>query len=470
MHAGGKSAEPSNREALPIVDPSTEEIIAEMPCGTAEDVDRAVRTARRAAPRWADATSQARAEALLRIADVIETHASELAHDESRDAGKPIDAVRTHELPGWIDTFRSLAAAGPYEGDFRWPGGPVWLQRGAPRGVVAQIGSWHAPLTTACLGLATALAAGNTVVLIPSELTPVNAARLAALVSEVLPAGVFNVVTGPAHTTGRILVGHPGVDLVAFTDPQTAGGSMSELTAGADKRLRAALLDGNSPAVVFDDVDLEIVVPAIARSAFYNAGQDPLAATRAIVAAGLYDDFVSSLAEEARRYPLGDTSDPNTRLGPLISEAHHARVSDLLTMRSPSAELVVGGRRPPRPGYYLEPTVVAGVSQTDGIVKHEIFGPVITVQRFTDESGAVSWANAADSRGSASVWTDDPSRAQRIAHALRFNTVSINEQETPGSRGASLIRPGAGSDASIYDEMEPKHLMASLNQEESEHR
>jgi betaine-aldehyde dehydrogenase len=296
--------------------------------------------------------------------------------------------------------------------------------------------------------------------------------RLAELASEVLPAGVLNVITGHSHTTGGSLARHPGIDLVAFSGPRIAGQWLSEITPAAGTRTRVALFGGNSPVVIFDDVDLEVVVPKVARSGFYNAGQDPLAATRAIVAAGLYDDFVASLAEEARRYPLGDASDANTRLGPLISEAHHARVSELLTMRSPGAELVVGGGRPPRPGYYLEPTVVAGVSQTDGIVKQEIFGPVITVQRFTDEAGAVSWANAADARAGASVWTGDTSRALRIADALRFKTVSINEQETPGRRGASSILSGSGSTAaiaSIHDQMETKHSTASLDQE-SEHR
>jgi betaine-aldehyde dehydrogenase len=475
MHIAGRSAESSDQETFPIIDPSTEDQIGEMPCGTGADIDRAVLAARRAAPPWAEASSQARANALLAISDLIETHAPELAHNEVRDAGKPITAINAYELPAWIETFRSWAAAARTVGALSSPGFTnqrVSLLRRESVGVVAQIGSWHAPLLAACRGVATALAAGNTVVLMPSELTPVNAVRLAELASDVLPPGVVNVVTGASRTTGEILVRHPGVDLVAFTGPQTGGEWLSELAPGGGKRLCVALAGGNSPVVVFDDVDLEVAVPEIARSGFYNAGQHPLAATQVLVAAGLYDDFVSSLAEEARRYPLGDTSDPGTRLGPLISQAHRARVSDLLTMRSPGAEIVAGGDQPPRPGYYLDPTVVAGVSQTDGIVKHEVFGPVITVQRFTDEAGAVSWANAATARGGASVWTGDISRALRVAAALRFGSVSINEQETPGRDGGGLNLSGSGTEAaiaSIYDQTEIKHVMASLNVE-SEHR
>src|SRR3954447_23133494 len=387
----GELVDPASGSTTAVINPATGEQIAQSPDSGSEDVDRAVAAAQGAFEGWAAATPGERALALLRLADALEAAGDELAETEAANAGKPIQAFKDDELPFMVDNLRFFAGAarcmeGKAAGEY--VEGYTSIIRREPVGVIGQIAPWNYPLMMAVWKFGPALATGNTIVLKPAPTTPMSAVRLAELAADILPKGVLNVICG-GDESGKALVAHDGVDMVSLTGFVEAGRSVAEAASRSLKRVHLEL-GGKAPVVVFDDVDLATALETIAGTGYYNAGQDCTAATRVLAGGKVYDDVVTGLAEQARGYVLGDTMSTDTTLGPLNSADQRSRVEGFLERRPGHAEVVTGGAEPDLPGFFLEPTVVADLRQDDEMIQREIFGPVITVQRFSDEDEAVA--------------------------------------------------------------------------------
>jgi 1-pyrroline dehydrogenase len=452
-----------------VINPATGEVLAEVASGGAVDAEAAVSAAATAFETWGLSTPRERSEKLLALAAAVEGDIDELKRLEMANVGKPVSIIE-FEFDLLIDNLRFFAgaartlqtqAAGEYMEDH------TSMLRRDPLGVAVGIAPWNYPLNMAVWKMGPALAAGNTFILKPSELTPLTALRVAELAADIFPPGVFNVVTGQGETLGDALVRHPGVAIVSITGDVNTGKLIARNAADTLKRVHLEL-GGKAPVVVFDDADMELVVSTLTDMSYYNSGQDCTAPCRVLAGPAVYDALVSDLGDAVSAIAVGDPTDPDTAVGPVISADQQERVAGMVSRAADAgAEVVAGGSKIDRAGFFYQPTVVAGPAQDSEIVQREVFGPVVSVQRFTDEAQALSWANDVDYGLSASVWTNDVGRALRMSRSLQFGCVWVNDHipiisEMPHG---GFKQSGYGKDMSVaaveaYTEL--KHVMVKI--------
>ncbi len=463
---GGEFVASASGKTMDVVNPANDEVIAQVPASGDEDVDRAVNAAEKAFASWQNTTPQDRSLLLLKLADALEARGDELGRLESMNAGKPV-AAAIDEMSVCVDLFRFFAGAarvmdGLAANEFL--AGHTSIIRRDPIGVVASIAPWNYPLYMATWKLGPALATGNTVVLKPSSRTPLTALAFAETLAEVFPPGVVNVVSGSGNDIGDALVGHPKVRMVSITGDTATGKRVAKIAADTVKRLHLEL-GGKAPVVIFDDADLDAAAEVLRSAGYWNSGQDCTAATRVITGPKVYDDFVAKLADQVRAIKWGDPAEgDDIEMGSLIAQAQADKVEGMVERARAGAEIVVGGERPDRKGAYYAPTVIAGPDQKSEIIQDEVFGPVVTVQRFSDEEQAIAWANDTPYGLASSVFTSNISRALRVAKALEFGHVWVNEHFTLASETphGGVKQSGYGKDGSKYaleDYTFIKHVM-----------